>query len=57
MPGSEWGPRPFRFGVAAGAAMPGDVLLDAAQRVEELEREIEMVRAEVADMLQEPEWR
>lgn len=40
MSDSEWGPRPFRFGVAAGAAMPGAALLDAARRVEELGYEV-----------------
>ncbi|NND68013.1 MAG: TIGR03621 family F420-dependent LLM class oxidoreductase [Halioglobus sp.] len=40
MSGSEWGPRPFRFGVAAGAAMPGAELLSAARLAEELGYEV-----------------
>lgn len=40
MAGSAWGPRPFRFGVAAGAAMPGEALLAAARRAEELGYEV-----------------
>ena len=40
MSGSEWGPRPFRFGVAAGAAMPGNELLGAARLAEELGYEV-----------------
>ncbi len=40
MSATEWGPRPFRFGVAAGGAMPGDELLAAARRAEELGYEV-----------------
>lgn len=40
MTATQWGPRPFRFGVAAGAAMPGQELLRAARRAEELGYEV-----------------
>ncbi len=50
MSGSTWGPRPFRFGVAAGAAMSGKELLQAARRVEDLGYEV----FSVSDHLNQP---